>query len=42
MTKATLTQQYFPSQVGQKWLKNETIENFKKNIGTPGREKTRS
>ena len=34
--------QYFPSTVGQIWLKNEITQNFKKNIAILGRAKARS
>ena len=33
---------YFPWTMGQKWLKKEFVENFKKNIGTLWWEKARS
>ena len=33
---------YFPTTVGQKWLKNELFEKFKKNIGSVMSGKARS
>ena len=35
-TRGLAAQQYFLATKGQKWLKNELAENFKKNIGTLG------
>ena len=39
---ARMAVRYFPSTVGQKWIKIDIAENFKKNMSTQGSEDTHS